>query len=170
MTDLALDPVFYRLLSGSYARLVGTKLISDEIARTGDAAAQARWLYWQAPFCVLAHDAGTDPVFVYANRSAQSCFEYDWDEITRLPSRLSAEAPNRAERQRLLDAVTRAGFICNYQGIRIAKSGRRFLIENATVWQLIDETGTLHGQAAIFRDWRDVVTVTDTNDHNPSSA
>jgi hypothetical protein len=99
---------------------------------------------------VLAHNTATEPVFIYANRSAQLCFEYEWDEITRLPSSLSAEAPDRAERQNLLNAVSRAGFIANYQGLRIAKSGRRFWIEDAVVWQLIDEAGRLHGQAAMF--------------------
>ena len=151
--NAALDPAFYNLLffSSSYARLVGTPLIADETVRNGNSAAQARWLYQEAPFCVLAHDTKADPIFIYANGAAQIRFEYDWDEITRLPSRLSAEAPNQIERQRLLDSVTRTGFISNYRGLRIAKSGRRFWIENATVWQLIDETGTLHGQAAMFK-------------------
>jgi hypothetical protein len=149
--SLALDPDFFRLLDGSHTRLVGTPLVETG----GDDAEKARWLYEDAPFCVLAHNTDADPRFVYGNRAVQACFEYDWDEITRLPSRLSAEAPNREERQRLLDAVTRDGFIGNYRGLRIAKSGRRFWIENAVVWQLIDEAGTLRGQAAVFRDWRD---------------
>ncbi|MGK9235983.1 MEKHLA domain-containing protein [Inquilinus limosus] len=153
--SLSLDPDFLRLLAGSHARLVGAPLLPEGVA-AGDAAAQARWLYEDAPFCVLAHNTDPDPRFVYANRAAQACFEYGWDEFTTLPSRLSAEAPDRAERQRLLDAVTRDGFIGDYRGQRIAKSGRRFWIENATVWQLIDETGTLRGQAAAFRDWREV--------------
>jgi hypothetical protein len=161
--NASLDPAFYHLLSSSYTRLVGMPLIADEIVRHGDAAAQARWLYQEAALCVLAHDTKADPIFVYANRSAQICFEYEWDEITRLPSRLSAEAPNRTERQRLLDAVTRTGFINNYRGLRIAKSGRRFWIENATVWQLIDETGTLHGQAAMFQNWHDATSADATS-------
>jgi PAS domain-containing protein len=129
--SLACDPDFYLLLSGAYSRLVGEPLVAD----AGDARSGARWLYEAAPFCVLAHNAEAEPVFIYANRSAQDCFGYDWDEIIKLPSRLSAEAPERAERQRLL----------------IAKSGQRFWIENATVWQLIDEAGRLHGQAAMFQ-------------------
>jgi hypothetical protein len=152
--SLARDPDFLRLLAGSHARLVGAPLLPDDIG--DDDAARARWLYEDAPFCVLAHNTEADPRFVYANRAAQACFEYGWDEFTGLPSRLSAEAPDRAERQRLLDAVTRDGFIGDYRGIRIAKSGRRFRIESAVVWQLIDEAGTLHGQAAAFGDWREV--------------
>jgi hypothetical protein len=150
---LARDPDFLRLLAGSHARLVGTPLLPEEAG--DDPAEQARWLYDEAPFCVLAHNTDADPRFVYANKAAQTRFEYGWDEFITLPSRLSAEAPDRAERQRLLDAVTRDGFIGDYRGLRIAKSGRRFWIERATVWQLIDEAGVLRGQAATFSDWRD---------------
>ena len=73
-----------------------------------------------------------------------------------LPSRLSAEAPERLERQRLLDSVARNGFAAGYTGVRVAKSGRRFWIENGIVWQLIDDHGAIHGQAATFNHWRDV--------------
>jgi PAS domain S-box-containing protein len=113
------------------------------------------WLYQQAPFCVLAHNTDPDPIFIYGNRAAQKCFEYTWEELTSLRSRLSAEEPNREERQRLLELVQCQGFATGYRGRRIAKSGRRFWIENVTVWQLLDRAGTLHGQAAVYRQWRD---------------
>jgi hypothetical protein len=71
-----------------------------------------------------------------------------------LPSRLSAEESDRAERQKLLDEVTRNGFMTGYWGLRVAKFGRRFLMENGVVWELLDETGTRHGQAATFSTWR----------------
>lgn len=144
--SLTQDDAFYQLLCGSHARLVGRELIPQPPGK-----ADAGWLYESAPFCLLAHNTAADPVFIYANRAAQGCFGYDWDEFLRLPSRLSAEAPDRAERQRLLDAVTRQGFIQDYSGLRIARSGRRFRIERATVWQLIDSEGALHGQAAMFQ-------------------
>lgn len=144
----ARDPAFFKLLTGSYAHAVGVPL-----APAGEDAA---WLYNDAPFVVLAHSTADDPVFVYANRAAQRCFEYDWDEFTALPSRLSAEAPNREERQRLLDTVARQGFVDDFSGERIAKSGRRFWIESGVVWDLIDEQGERRGQAAMFRSWRDV--------------
>jgi hypothetical protein len=74
-----------------------------------------------------------------------------------MPSRLSAEAPNRAERQTLLDAVSRDGYVSGYRGLRIAKSGRRFWIEDGVVWQLIDAHGVYRGQAAMFAAWRHVL-------------
>lgn len=150
--DLTLDAEFAELLVGSHRRLVGRAIV-DEAAGERPTA---RWLYRDAPFCLLAHDAGTDPRFIYANEAAQARFGYGWEEFTRLPSRLSAETPHRGERQRLLDAVARDGFIDDYRGLRIAKSGRRFWIEGAVVWELLDERGARHGQAAMFHTWRDV--------------
>ena len=115
------------------------------------------WLYEEAPFAVLAHNTDLDPIFIYANKTAQRCFEYSWAELTSMPSRLSAEAPNRAERQKLLDAVSRDGYISGYCGLRVARSGRRFWIEDGLIWQLIDADGAYRGQAAMFAVWRDVV-------------
>lgn len=149
--SLARDPDFFELLAGSYRRAVGTEppFLADGAPRT------AEWLYEHATHCVLAHNTDPDPRFIYANRAAQACFEYELEEIVGLPSRLSAEAPDRAERQRLLDAVARDGYAANYRGWRIAKSGRRFFIEDGVVWQLIDEDGTVRGQAATFGRWRE---------------
>ncbi len=144
----AVDPAFFDLLATSHARLVGKPLVPE--------GRGAGWLYHHAPFAVLAHDTAADPVFTYANKTAQARFGYAWDTFVALPSRLSAEAPDRAERQRLLDAVARDGFIADYRGIRVARSGRRFLIEQATVWQLVDAAGTWHGQAATFSSWTDL--------------
>ncbi len=143
----ALDPAFFRLLTDSFAKTVGRPLIGD--------GQDAAWLYDQAPFAVLSHSAAVDPIFVYVNRTAQRCFEYGWDEFITIPSRLSAEAPNREERQRLLDAVARNGFIDNYRGMRIAKSGRQFWIEGGIVWELTDDQGQRRGQAALFTSWTD---------------
>jgi PAS domain-containing protein len=145
---LATDPAFFALLAGSYARLLGRKLVPD--------GAGAEWLYREAPFAVVAHNTDPDPRFVYANQAAQARFGYDLAEFTALPSRLSAEAPERAERQALLEAVARDGFLEGYRGIRVAKSGRRFLIEDGVVWELIDHDGVRYGQAATFSTWRDV--------------
>lgn len=135
---------FFDLLTGSYRKLLDRPLVPADISATDG----PRWLYETAPFGLLAHNREVDPVFVYGNRAAQRRFGYDWDELTALPSRLSAEAPVREERERLLQQVSRDGFAENYRSIRVTKSGERFWIENVTVWQLIDEKGALHGQAA----------------------
>ena len=146
------DPHFYRLLASSYARLLGKALAPDHLSE----AEAATWLYEDAPYAILAHNTAPDPVFIYGNKAAQRRFEYDWDEITRLPSRLSAEPLERAERQTLLDKVARDGFLSGYRGVRVAKSGRRFIIEDGIVWELIDRAGKRHGQAATFGSWQNV--------------
>jgi len=125
-------------------------------AGEGDSALAAR--LYAAPFVVLAHGTEPDPCFNYANLAAQRLFERSWDEFVGLPSRLSAEAPERQERERLLARVTAHGFIDDYSGIRIAKSGRRFRILRATVWNLNDTNGHPLGQAATFSEWESVST------------
>ncbi|GEP01634.1 MEKHLA domain-containing protein [Methylobacterium haplocladii] len=141
--DLTTDPDFFALLTGSYRRLLGRPLLPE--------GADADWAYARAPFALLAHDTAPDPCFVYANRTAQTSFGYTRDELIGMPSRLSAEAPDRADRDRLLAAVARVGYVAGYAGTRIAKSSRRFPIVDVVVWQLIDEVGAVHGQAATYR-------------------
>ena len=140
------DPDFFALLNRNYARLRGTPLTDRG----------ADWLYADAPFAVLAHNTDPDPIFVYANMAAQRCFEYGWDEFLTLPSRLSAEADLQEKRQATLDIVARDGFVAGYSGVRIAKSGRRFRIADAVIWNLTDEAGDLRGQAAMFPSWTDI--------------
>jgi PAS domain S-box-containing protein len=137
-----MDPDFYDLLTASYQRLLGTALVPP--------GCDASWLYYEAPFAVLAHNMDPDPRFIYANKAAQACFEYSWDELIGMPSRLSAAAPEREARQHLLEAVARQGYSCGYRGMRIAKSGRRFWIDAGVIWQLVDAQGIPRGQAATF--------------------
>ena len=152
--NLAYDPDFFELLVSSYRRTVGAEPAFLESGPPGQHPSAA-WLYEEARHCVLAHNTDPDPLFIYANKAAQACFEYGWDEIVSLPSRLSAEPVDREDRQRLLDEVARHGFATGYSGFRIAKSGRRFFIEDGVVWQLIDGDGAVRGQAATFAKWRD---------------
>jgi len=144
--DYQLDHI--RLLSDSLAHWSGCGLMDDE----PDPVIAARRLYY-APFAMLSHGTEIDPVINYANHNAQQLFEMEWNEITALPSRLSAEAVVQQERNALLKRVSDNGYIDDYSGVRIAKSGRRFKIENATVWNLQDEVGSYCGQAAMFSLW-----------------
>ena len=146
--SLQSDAAFFGLLKDSYARVVGKQLVG-----VGQGAG---WLYSEAPFALLAHNTEADPCFIYANKTAQSCFEYSWEEFLQLRSRFSAEAPDRLERQRQLEEVARTGYVSGYRGIRVARSGRRFWIENGVIWQLVDAQGRFHGQAAVFDTWRPV--------------
>ncbi|MBY5533701.1 MEKHLA domain-containing protein [Rhizobium leguminosarum] len=142
------DPEFFELLVGSFRRLVGRPLVERDRG--------PEWLYGDAPFALLAHNTDADPVFVYANATAQKRFGYSWSEFTKLTSRLSAGPSEREERQALLDAVGRKGYMTRYRGLRVTKSGRRFWMEDGVVWQLRDERGRDFGQAAMFSKWTDL--------------
>ena len=106
-----------------------------------------------AEFAVVSHGTETDPLFNYANPTALKLFEMDFESFIQLPSRKSAEAPNREERKQLLDTVAKQGYIKDYSGIRISATGRRFRIEDATVWNLCDEDNIAVGQAALIKKW-----------------
>ncbi|MDA8909110.1 MAG: MEKHLA domain-containing protein [Verrucomicrobiales bacterium] len=137
------------LLLSSFRALTGRDLIPGDF----EIRQKARLLF-EAPFFVASHDGAEDPVLTYGNRTALELFELPWDEFTGTPSRFTAEEPERGERERLLEAVSRQGYIDDYSGIRISKSGRRFEIRNATVWNLLDGEGGKVGQAATFEMWR----------------
>lgn len=121
-------------------------------AGAGSPLALARRVF-EAPFVLVSHGTEPDPILNYGNRAALELWEMTWEELTRTPSRLTAEAPERAERARLLDAVARHGFIDDYSGVRISRTGRRFRIHRATVWQLLSEDDLVCGQAAMFDQW-----------------
>ncbi len=137
------------ILRRSLKRWTGRDLAAPALS----AETAARELFF-APFAVVSHTTDPDPVFNYANSAALELFEMSWDELTSLPSRLSAEPMARQERARLLARVTKHGYIDDYAGVRISQSGKRFLIERATVWNLVDETNNNRGQAATFSRWR----------------
>lgn len=109
---------------------------------------------WEAPFVLLSHNTAADPVFTYGNRQALELFAMDWETLTQLPSRYSAEPLARREREHLLQTVNRQGYIDDYSGVRIASTGQRFLIHKAIVWNLRDAAGNDCGQAAFFDNWQ----------------
>ena len=102
---------------------------------------------------MLSHNTYSDHVFNYANAQGLKLFELSWQELITLPSRASAEPINQAARAELMAQVSAQGFISNYEGVRISKTGNRFAIRNAIVWNLPDKLGCYQGQAACFSDW-----------------
>jgi len=135
-------------LADSYARWTGRTLFPAVPA--ADLARAA----WTSPIILVSHGTEADPVLNFGNRAALMLWEMSWQEFTRTPSRLTAEAPERDERARLMAQVTAHGFIANYAGVRISRSGRRFRIHSATVWNILDENEQAAGQAATFSDWQ----------------
>lgn len=143
------------LILSSYRHWTGEDLL-DQHASKHESVAEA---LFYAPIAVVSHGTEADPIFNYRNLRAMDAFGYDWAEWIRLPSRFSAEAPNREARQKLLEEVLEKGFSDGYQGVRIGKNGR-FLIRAAKVWNLLDIDGQPCGQAACFGNWERLPTET----------
>ena len=143
------DWVFHsQILLDSYRHWVGT----DLLPRAGSAEDQAEALF-EAPFVVVSHGVEADPILNYGNRTALGLWHITIDQLRQTPSRLTAEPLHREERARLLERTSRQGFVDDYQGIRIATTGQRFLIRQATVWNLRTSQGGRVGQAATFSHW-----------------
>ena len=137
-----------QLLMNSYRHWMGR----DLLPRVGGPEEQAHALF-VAPFVVVSHGTEEDPILNYGSHLALTLWEMTWDQLQQTPSRLTAEDVNRAEREWMLECARTRGYIDNYRGVRISNSGRRFLIENAIVWSVIDQAGLRLGQAATFSHW-----------------
>ena len=145
-------------LSGDAVALARTILAAhrrhtgrDLLPPMADDRALAEALY-AAPMVVLAHDGGSDPRFIYANRVAQTLWGYAREEFIGMPSRLSAPPEGRAERDTLLASGRGAGVVVAHDLLRVTRDGRRFVIAEVVLWNL-DQDG-VRGQAATYDRWR----------------
>ena len=122
------------------------------LERVGDPDCQAHKLY-RSPFVVVSHGMEEDPLLNYGNQVALELWELTWEKLITTPSQLTAEAINRAEREWMLDQARTRGYLDTYRGVRITSTGRRFLVENALIWNVVDAKGQRVGQAATFSQW-----------------
>ncbi len=128
----------------SYKRLTGNTLIPVDQEKDAVKA------LFYAPFILLSHGTQENPVLNYGNEAALTLWEMDWDTFTHTPSSQTAEPMLQSTREEFLKQVRTHGFAKGYSGVRISKTGRRFMIIDVVLWNLIDESGEYHGQAAMF--------------------
>jgi len=133
-----------QIILDSYKRLLGRPLLTLAPGEREDTA------LFECLLIVLSHGLEEDPVLNYGNRRALALWEMDWEAFTATPSRLTAEPMLRAERQRFLEEVALKGYVDTYKGIRISRTGTKFEIQEAIVFNLTDEDGARYGQAAVF--------------------
>ncbi|OED47928.1 hypothetical protein AB838_15090 [Rhodobacteraceae bacterium (ex Bugula neritina AB1)] len=131
------------LMMTSFARLLERPLVDP---------ATAEALY-HAPFPVLSHSIDADPVLTYGNLAAQALWEMGWEQLTSMPSRLTAEPAHRSQRDAMFAEMRAKGFISNYAGVRISATGTRFEIRGAVIWPLLGAAGEKLGEAATFREY-----------------
>ena len=137
-----------QLLLDSFRRWTGRELLE----RVGDPSYQAHTLFL-SPFVVVSHGAEEDPLLNYGNQMALDLWELPWDQFVQTPSRLTAAPINRAEREWMLEQAKVRGYLDTYRGVRITSTGRRFLVDNVRIWNVVDAQGQRVGQAASFSQW-----------------
>lgn len=133
----------------SYRDLLGKSLLPDPSSNEDERAIQL----FELNAVVLAHGAQDDPVFCYGNLAAIKLWQIDLATLLTMPSRKSAEPVERSDRSEMLKQGLERGFITDYEGVRISATGKRFMVRNATIWNVLDEAGDRVGQAATFSDW-----------------
>jgi len=146
------------LLARTYLRSTGKELAPGLDERTvfgGDAqaaAVRAHELLWSADFILLSHGTQPSPVMAYGNQAAMDLFETSWEALAGLESRYTAPPDCMEDREGLLRRVSEFGFIDDYGGTRVTSMGRRFTIDNVTVWEVFcPDSGVRLGQAATFK-------------------
>jgi len=137
-----------QLLLNSFLHWTGRELLE----RVGGSDYQAHALF-QSPFVVVSHGVEEDPLLNYGNQLALELWVMTWEDLTRTASRLTTEPMNRAEREWMLEQARTRGYLDTYRGVRITSTGRRFLVENALIWNVVDAAGRRVGQAATFSQW-----------------
>ncbi|MEI8154641.1 MAG: MEKHLA domain-containing protein [Hyphomicrobiales bacterium] len=127
----------------------------DLVSRNGSLEDQSELLF-NCNQVVLSSGNEPDAILNYGNRSALNLWEMSWATLTSMPSRLTAQPMERPEREAFLQQVRQNGFITDYAGVRISRTGRRFKISAATVWNILDVNGDFLGQAAAFSRWENL--------------
>jgi len=137
---------FVARIAASFDRATGGDLVRDAGLDSASLGRSA----WNGDFALLCHS--NDAILTYANSFALALWEMDWPTMLITPSRETApQGEDRDTRAALMEQVARNGFIRNYTGRRVSRSGRLFFIENATVWTMRDEKGARFGTGAFFQ-------------------
>jgi hypothetical protein len=97
-----------------------------------------------------------DPILNYGNQAALDLWETTWEQLIRTPSRQTTEPFDQEERTRMLALAEQQGYFTGYRGIRVSARGQRFLVEGATVWNVLNHRNQRVGQAATFSRWSTV--------------
>jgi hypothetical protein len=130
----------------SFARVTGRDLVKEFGLNSG---ALGREVFF-GNYALLCHQGDVQPMLVYGNAFALNLWEASWEELIKTPSSATAPEEDIGPRKALLEKVEQDNFVAGYSGRRISFKGRPFLIQDVTVWRLLDETGAAFGTAAFF--------------------
>ena len=134
----------------AFARVTAKSLV-DEAGLDPDALGRSAYF---GDFALLCHRGGADAVLNYGNAFALRLWQCDWSSFVTTPSAATTPMEVSGARDLLMQKVSRDNFVRGYSGERIDRTGRRFLIQDVTVWRLLDAAGNSFGMAAFFRRYR----------------
>jgi len=100
-------------------------------------------------FYFLTQNDDEEPCLTYGNVAVQKLWCCNWKMLTAIKSKDTAPPEGQAERQQAMDRVDREGFIEHYYGTRINTAGKEFIIEDVTIWNIMDGNRKV-GRAAFF--------------------
>ena len=135
---------FVQKVLASHARVTGRTLLPGLTARE----------IWSGDFALLTHRGGPEAMLNYGNRFALDLWECGWDQFIATPSSATAPDEGRAARAQTMQQVIETGFVTGYEGCRISRTGHLFLIQDVTIWRLLEESGESFGVAAFFRRYQ----------------
>lgn len=135
---------FVQKVLASHLRVVGRPLLDGLSGRD----------VWSGDFVLLTHRGDPEAILNYGNAFALRLWACDWQQFTATPSSATAPQEGRAERAAMMQQVVRDGFVAGYEGRRVSRTGRPFLIQDVTIWRLLEENGESFGIAAFFRQYR----------------
>ena len=101
-------------------------------------------------FALLCHRGDVQPLLIYGNQFVLNLWECNWEELIKTHSSATAPADDIASRKELLQKVERDNFVAGYSGRRVSFTGRLFLIQDVTVWRMLDKNSVPFGAAAFF--------------------
>ena len=131
----------------SLLRVTGLDLVKQEGL---DRRALGKSVYF-GNFALLTHRGDENAMLNYGNQFGQNLWDCSWDELTSAPSSATAPAQDRQSRDGLLEKVATQNVVSGYEGRRISFKGRLFLIQDVTVWRLLDRNDVSFGVGAFFR-------------------
>ena len=141
---------FVARVAGAFAHVTG-KSLAGEAGLDPFALGKSAWL---GDFALLTHRGDAQAVLNYGNQFALALWECDWNTFIATPSGATAPGQASAARDRLMEEVEKKNFVTGYSGERISRTGRRFVIEDVTVWRLVAGNDESFGMAAFFRRYR----------------
>ncbi|MDJ1173170.1 MEKHLA domain-containing protein [Roseofilum capinflatum] len=137
-----------QLILNSYQHWFGFPLLNME-----QAPIELAQQLFEAPFVIFSHSNQADPIYNYGNRQGLRLWELSWEDLRQTPSRTTTEPMGQEDRNQVLTDTSTKGYAKGYSGVRISSTGKRILIKDVMLWNLLDQHQQYQGQAAMFSEY-----------------